>query len=158
LQSKQKGWIVRVMKLHEFTPYRLSVLTNRISSLIARAYTERFGISIPQWRVIAVLGEQSGITATEVARRTAMDKVAVSRAVAGLVAGGQVRRTASQQDGRVAKLTLTAKGRRIYDEITPFALRYEAAVLDPLDPSERGSLDAILAKLSVRLDTLEARE
>ena len=65
------------MKLHEFTPYRLSVLTNRISGLIARASTERFGISIPQWRVIAVLGEQNGITATEVARRTAMDKVAV---------------------------------------------------------------------------------
>ena len=69
------------MKLHEFTPYRLSVLTNRISNLIARAYTDRFGISIPQWRVIAVLGEESGITATEVVQRTAMDKVAVSRAV-----------------------------------------------------------------------------
>ena len=143
------------MKLHEFTPYRLSVLTNRISGLIARAYTERFGISIPQWRVIAVLGEQSGMTATEVAQRTAMDKVAVSRAVAGLVKGGQVRRGASQRDGRVAKLTLTAKGRRIYEEITPLALGYEEAVLEPLDETERGLLEAILDKLSGRLDALE---
>lgn len=142
------------MKLHEFTPYRLSVLTNRISSLIARAYTRRFGISIPQWRVIAVLGEQGGITATEVASRTAMDKVAVSRAVAGLVAGGQVRRAASQRDGRVAKLSLTARGRRVYDEITPLALGYEEAVLDPLDAEERRQLDAIMGKLARRLDTL----
>ncbi|TDJ24310.1 MAG: MarR family transcriptional regulator [Gammaproteobacteria bacterium] len=144
------------MKLHEFTPYRLSVLTNRISSLIARAYTDRFGISIPQWRVIAVLGEESGITATEVAQRTAMDKVAVSRAVQGLVKGGRVRRLASQQDGRVAKLRLTAKGQRIYNEITPLALGYEDAVLEPLTRVERGYLDAILRKLSQRLDSLEA--
>ena len=143
------------MKLHEFTPYRLSVLTNRISGLIARAYTERFGISIPQWRVIAVLGEQNGITATEVARRTAMDKVAVSRAVSGLVAGGQVRRGASQQDGRLTTLKLTPKGRRIYDEITPLALDYEQAVLEPLDTNERNCLDGILDKLSATLDTLE---
>lgn len=144
------------MKLHEFTPYRLSVLTNRISSLIARAYTDRFGISIPQWRVIAVLGEESGITATEVVQRTAMDKVAVSRAVQGLVKGGRVRRLASQQDGRVAKLRLTAKGQRIYNEITPLALGYEDAVLEPLTRVERGYLDAILRKLSQRLDCLEA--
>ncbi|TDJ41318.1 MAG: MarR family transcriptional regulator [Gammaproteobacteria bacterium] len=144
------------MKLHEFTPYRLSVLTNRISSLIARAYTDRFGISIPQWRVIAVLGEESGITATEVAQRTAMDKVAVSRAVQGLVKAGRVRRLASQQDGRVAKLRLTAKGQRIYNEITPLALGYEDAVLEPLTRVERGYLDAILRKLSQRLDSLEA--
>ena len=145
------------MKLHQFTPYRLSVLTNRISSLIARGYTERFGISIPQWRVIAVLGEQDGIPATEVARRTAMDKVAVSRAVAGLVKGGQVRRSASQEDGRVAQLRLTAKGRRIYEEITPLALDYEDAVLDPLSRAERATLDTVLSKLSARLDSLEER-
>ena len=144
------------MKLHEFTPYRLSVLTNRISSLIARAYTDRFGISIPQWRVIAVLGEESGLTATEVVRRTAMDKVAVSRAVQGLVSGGRVRRLASQQDGRIAKLRLTAKGQRIYDEITPLALGYEDAVLEPLTRVERGYLDDIMRKLSRRLDSLEA--
>lgn len=143
------------MRLHEFTPYRLSVLTNRISSLIARAYTERFGITIPQWRIIAVLGEQGGITATEVASRTAMDKVAVSRAVAGLVKSRHVRRAASQRDGRIANLSLTAKGRRVYDEITPLALGYEEAVLDPLDPRERDLLDGIMRKLSVRLDALE---
>ena len=143
------------MKLHEFTPYRLSVLTNRISNLIARAYTDRFGISIPQWRVIAVLGEESGISATELVQRTAMDKVAVSRAVQGLVKDQRVRRMASQRDGRVAKLKLTAKGQRIYDEIMPLALGYQDAVLDPLTRAERGHLDGILHKLSRRLDSLE---
>ena len=144
------------MKLDEFTPYRLSVLSNRISGLIARAYTDRFRISIPQWRVIAVLGDDSGLTATELARRTAMDKVAVSRAVGGLVQRGDVRRSASQNDGRVAKLRLTAKGRRIYDEIMPLAIGYEEAVLDPLSAAERGSLRGIMEKLAERLDTLEA--
>ncbi len=103
-----------------------------------------------------MLGEESGITATEVVRRTAMDKVAVSRAVQGLVKGGHVRRFASQHDGRVANLKLTRRGQRIYDEITPLALGYEEAVLDPLTRVERDSLEDIMRKLSKRLDSLEA--
>ena len=72
--------------LDAFTPYRLSVLTNRISSAIARHYSERFDLSIPEWRVMAVLGETPGLSARQVAERTAMDKVQVSRAVQSLLA------------------------------------------------------------------------
>ncbi len=143
------------LKLGEFLPYRLSVLSNRVSSLIAAGYTERFAVNIPQWRVIAVLGEAPGLTATMVAERTAMDKVAVTRAAQGLVAKGHVRRQASQSDGRVTHLVLTGKGKRIYAEIAPLALGYESEILSVLDVDERRQLGSIMSKLAMRLDELE---
>ena len=69
------------LHLDRFIPYRLSVLTNTVSMIIAGAYEREFGLSIPQWRVIAVLARYPDLSAVEVAERTAMDKVAVSRAV-----------------------------------------------------------------------------
>ena len=70
------------LNLDRFMPYRLSVVTNRVSSAIAQHYSQRFDLSIPEWRVIAVLGQSPGLSARQVAQRTAMDKVQVSRAVA----------------------------------------------------------------------------
>jgi hypothetical protein len=78
--------------LARFLPYRLSVLANRASSTLAGQYSQRFGLSIPQWRVIAVLANEPGISAVEVAERTAMDEVAVSRAVATLHRDGRIDR------------------------------------------------------------------
>src|ERR1043166_3536149 len=80
------------LDLPRFLPYRLSVLTNRVSSAIARHYSERFGLSIPEWRVMAVLGSVSDLSAREVASRTAIDKVQVSRAVASLLKARQTGR------------------------------------------------------------------
>ena len=81
-----------LLDLEHFLPYRLSVLSNRISQDIARLYADRFGLGITEWRVLAVLGRHPGISAREVAERTAMDKVAVSRAVASLLAAGRITR------------------------------------------------------------------
>ena len=78
--------------LDQFLPYRLSVLSNRISNAIAREYSRRFDLSVTEWRVMAVLGHAPNLSASEVARRTAMDKVAVSRAVASLSASGRLLR------------------------------------------------------------------
>ncbi len=72
------------MQLDRFIPYRLSVLTNTVSMVIASAYEREFGLTIPQWRVMAVLARYPELSAIEVAERTAMDKVAVSRAVQGV--------------------------------------------------------------------------
>ena len=80
--------------LEEFLPYRLSILSNTVSSSIASTYEKRFGLSIPEWRVIAVLGRFPGISAVEVAQRTMMDKVAVSRAVSKLIKRGRIDFTA----------------------------------------------------------------
>lgn len=145
------------LKLREFLPYRLSVLSNRVSSLIATAYSERFNIRIPEWRVIAVLGEEPGLTSKEVANQTAMDKVSVSRAVQSLVGKKHVRRFASQKDGRVAHLRLSQSGVDIYQKIAPLALRYEEELAGMLSVDEMNELNRIFDKLSKKIDELEMK-
>jgi DNA-binding MarR family transcriptional regulator len=138
----------KTLDLDHFTPYRLSVVTNRVSSAIARHYADRFGLTIPEWRVMAVLGQAPGLSAREVATRTAMDKVQVSRAVASLLAAKRLTRTAHAKDGRVAHLSLSLKGREIYNQVVPVALALEKRFLSVLSPQERKALDDLLAKLS----------
>ena len=142
------------LDLAHFVPYRLSVLSNRVSSAIARTYSERFDLTIPEWRCIAVLGGAPGLSAGDVAQRTAMDKVQVSRAIARLVEKKREARVVDASDGRVARLSLTAKGRAIYDEVAPLALKLEAKLLEALNAAERASLDKIMAKLNAQAGLL----
>lgn len=144
------------LDLDRFLPYRLSVLSNRVSDAIARQYSKAFGLSIPEWRVMAVLGGTADLTAREVAERTAMDKVQVSRAVQALVHAGRVQREAHPHDGRSAHLSLTAKGRAIYDEIVPLALHLEELLVSALAPAERATFDRLMAKLSRQVNLLRA--
>jgi DNA-binding MarR family transcriptional regulator len=136
--------------LDEFLPYRLSVLSNRLSAAIAESYSRRYGLSIPEWRVIAVLAHAPGASAAEVAERTAMDKVAVSRAVRRLQQTGRVSRRMAAGDRRRSMLDLTAEGRRIYDRVTPALRRYEEQLLAALDAAERSAMDILLSRLERR--------
>ena len=145
------------LNLDRFVPYRLSIVTNRVSSAIARHYSARFNLSIPEWRVIAVLGQMPGLSASQVAERTAMDKVQVSRAVASLLAARRLTRQAHASDGRSTHLLLSAKGQAIYDEVVPLALGLESEFLSVLTPKERKALDHLLAKLSVSAASMTTR-
>ncbi|HEX4302805.1 MAG TPA: MarR family transcriptional regulator [Rhizomicrobium sp.] len=136
------------LDLDRFLPYRLSILSNRVSGAIAKAYSDRFGLSIPQWRIMAVLGSTGGLSAREVALRTAMDKVQVSRAIDSLMRARFVARAADAEDGRILRLSLTPKGRAIYDEVVPLALHLEDVFLSALSPEERRQFDALLGKLA----------
>jgi DNA-binding MarR family transcriptional regulator len=136
-----------LLELEQFLPYRLSVLSNTISQAIAREYAARFDLPIPQWRVLAVLGRYDGIAAREVAERTAMDKVAVSRAVAGLMRDGRVRRGTADHDKRQSVLRLTPKGFKVYAQVAPLALEHERRLLAHLDEDEQRWLSRILDKL-----------
>lgn len=138
------------LDLERFLPYRLSVLSNTISQAIAREYAERFDLAVTEWRVIAVLGRFPGVSANEVAERTAMDKVAVSRAVNRLIEMGRVKRETHDNDRRRSVLELTAKGRRVYEQVAPRALAYERELLGALDDDERQWLERILRKLDAR--------
>lgn len=138
-----------VLDLERFLPYRLSVLSNRISQEIARLYARRFSLNVTEWRLLAVLGRFPDLTATELVERTAMDKVAVSRAVASLLADGRLIRKVDGADRRRTRLRLSAKGYRIYDEIAPLALEYQRGLLAGLSPQERSALDALLDRLAV---------
>lgn len=141
----------RSLDLEQFLPYRLSVLTNRISRGLADIYSERFGISVTEWRVIAVLGRYPGLSANGVAERTAMDKVAVSRAVARLLERGLIEREMHDADRRRSVLELSEAGHAVFDVVVPLALEYERDVLAPLDGDERAQLARLMAKLEAPL-------
>lgn len=138
------------LSLDRFLPYRLSVLANTVSSALAGAYAERFRLTIPQWRLIAVLARTPGLAAADVAERTAMDKVAVSRAVAGLVKAGRVRRATAAGDRRRSVLSLTDRGWSVYRRIVPLALAYERRLLAELSPDEQARFEELLARLLAR--------
>jgi DNA-binding MarR family transcriptional regulator len=139
---------VKTLTLKEFLPYRLSLLSNRISRSITELYEDKFKLSTAEWRTVAILGEESDLSAAEVAERTAMDKVAISRAVNNLIAQYRLERHFSEDDKRRSVLALSENGRKIYEEIVPLALSYETALLDELNEEEQSFLDSILSKLS----------
>lgn len=142
--------------LERFLPYRLSVLTNLVSGAIASVYEERFGLTIPEWRVIAVLARFPGLSAAEVAANTRMDAVAVSRAVTRLLRDGRIRRSIAADDRRRSVLRLSAAGESVYREIAPIALRYEHSLLEGLEHAEIEGLDVVLGKLTARAQALSA--
>jgi DNA-binding MarR family transcriptional regulator len=142
------------LELDEFVPYRLSVLSNRVSGAIARQYTERFGLTMAEWRVMAVLGGSPGLPARDLVERTGMDKVQVSRAVAALVKRKRVVRRSDSADRRVMRLALTPKGEAVYAEIVPMARKLEAAFLSSLDEGERATLNRLLKRLSQQAERL----
>lgn len=136
------------LRLAEFLPYRLSVLSNTLSRSIAQHYDEAFGLTIWQWRCMAVLGETTGLTASEIAAKTAMDKVAVSRALAGLEADGHVVRRAHASDGRSSVLELTDKGDAVYRRVAGLAAEYERNLLEGLSQRDVNTLMALLDRLA----------
>ena len=135
------------LHLERFLPYRLSVLSNTVSSAIAAAYFMNFGLSIPEWRVMAVLAANPGLSAAEVTARTAMDKVAVSRAVAALQSAGRLHRTTAPADRRRTHLALTRAGLRVYARVIPMALEYERSLIAPLSRRDRAALDRLVRVL-----------
>jgi DNA-binding MarR family transcriptional regulator len=134
--------------LENFLPYRLSVLSNRVSQTIADMYQKRFGLAITEWRVMAVLGRYPDLSANEVAERTAMDKVAVSRAVARLLERGLIKREIHSDDRRRSVLALSEVGYTVFDEIAPMALAAEQRLIAALDAEERATLDRLMQKLA----------
>ncbi|MEQ8394612.1 MarR family winged helix-turn-helix transcriptional regulator [Thalassobaculum sp.] len=136
--------------LDRFLPYRLSVLANTVSRAIARLYADRFGITIPEWRVLAILGDSGPVTSAEIRDRTAMDKVQVSRAIQRLVSARLVSRRTDPADRRRATIAMTGKGNGVYREIVPLALSREAILLEGFSAEEREQLDVLLNRLGDR--------
>ena len=142
------------LQLDAYLPYRLSVASNAVSGLIARAYEDRFGLSVPQWRLVCVLAEDGGRTQRGIVSRTGMDKVTVSRAARGLTTRRLIGRTANKADGRSHVLALTAEGRALHGEIAPLALAYEAALIAGLAPDEVAQMKRLLVRLQAAADAL----
>jgi DNA-binding MarR family transcriptional regulator len=145
-----------LLQLERFLPYRLSVLANTVSATIASAYASQHDLTIPEWRVMAVLAHEPGLSAAEVAERTAMDKVAVSRAVSRLMQRGRVARRQAEDDRRRSSLLLTPTGLDVYRQVSPVALAYEGRLLGSLTDEERRSLDSAMERLLHRARELAA--
>jgi DNA-binding MarR family transcriptional regulator len=133
--------------LEDFLPYRLSITSHTVSTNIARVYEKRFGVSIPEWRVIAVLGRYPGLSAVEVADRTLMDKVAVSRAVTKLIKNGRIDREFADADRRRSILNLSEEGMKVHNEIAPIALEFEQQLVQNISEDDYEKFNSILEQL-----------
>jgi len=133
--------------LEDFLPYRMSVLSHTISTTIARVYDKRFNLSIPEWRVIAILGRFPGLSAVEVAERTMMDKVAVSRAVTKLIKNGRIDRQFADADRRRSILNLSDEGRKVHDDIAPLALQFERDLLHGISEEDCETFNIVVERL-----------
>jgi len=137
-----------LLDLEQFLPYRLSVLSNRVSGNIAKLYGDRYGLAIPEWRVMAVLGRFPGLSAGEVANRTAMDKVAVSRAVARLLERGFIKRETHGDDRRRSVLALSAAGFEVYETIAPLVIEITRKLMSVLSEDEEQMLEKLILRLA----------
>ncbi len=119
---------MRPLILENFLPYRLNRLADAVSRELRGVYAEKHGLTIPEWRVLATLGQFGEVTATAIGRHSAMHKAKVSRAVAELENRRWLSRTANPADRREETLCLTALGRKIYGGIVPDMKSFEAAL------------------------------
>lgn len=136
-----------MLRLDNFLPYQLSVASNAVSSAIARTYEVLFGLRVPEWRLIAVLAEEEGLTQQALVARTEMDKMTISRAAQALAERGLVTRVLHGSDKRSRALALSGEGRALYAQIAPKALELEARLLETIGAREVEQLRKTLAKL-----------
>jgi DNA-binding MarR family transcriptional regulator len=161
-KEKLQGLIISVnakseqasLDLNDFLPYRLSIVTNKVSRNLGEMYSSKFNLSIAEWRVMAVLGQEQDLSADEVCQNTEMDKVSVSRAVTKLLKKKQIVRKFSEQDRRRSMLRLSRAGRAIYDQIVPLVLDYEEELLGGLSTREILQFDRLLDKLTKQAGSL----
>lgn len=143
-------------RLADFVPYLMSVTTNAVSDLIAGEYRSTYGLKIPEWRVMAVLGDSGARTQRELVHATRMDKVAVNRACKVLEDRGLAARSPNDRDGRSHHLELTAAGKAMHAEIMPLALGMEKQLFAVLSAQERRDFKAVLARINDQVHKLES--
>ena len=140
-----------VLDLEQFVPFRLWVLSGRMTKAVGRIYAERFGISAAEWRALAVLGRSGPMTFNELQERAAMDKVRVSRTITRLMQKEYINREVDPFDRRRIMLGLSASGLAIYEAIVPHVLSVERDILASLTLDERAMLAQLISKLENKM-------
>ena len=140
------------LHLDRFLPYLLSVTSNRVSERIARTYDALFGLSIPEWRLIAVVAEAKSITQADIGERTRMDKVTVSRAAIALAGRGLLERSPNAADRRSHHLSLSAAGRSLYEQVAPKALELERRIFARFSADELAQLTQMLRRIDAAVE------
>lgn len=134
-----------------FLPFRLNVLAQEVSERLSRIYAERFGLDIPQWRILANLASRGQTTAQDIARFTLSHKSTISRAVQQLEDRGLIARTVSDADKRSFALNLTAEGKRLFRQLLPQVLDFERNLMAELTEAEGRALLKGIAALESAL-------
>ncbi len=140
--------------LHSYAPCQMATLTHTIMRSVAAVFEERFGISIPEWKVLAIIHEAPGLSAVAVARLAQMDTVAVSRAVTKLMDVGYVVRDLDTEDRRRSVLNLSTEGSALYTQVAPLALEIQASLFEDLSDEEMLMFRRIIRKLDARSGAL----
>jgi DNA-binding MarR family transcriptional regulator len=144
------------LKLEDFLPYQLNVVSSLVSLALSRVYARRYGIGVPEWRVVVTLGQYGVMTAKAIGAHTHMHKTKVSRAVALLEKRRLIARRANSEDMRETFLSLTNAGRTMYEEVAPHALEFAQRLTEILSPSDREAFDRALKQLTARSAELVA--
>lgn len=138
-------------KLDAFLPFRLNMLAQEVSQRLSVIYAERFGLDIPQWRILANLASRGEVTAQDVARLTNSHKSTVSRAVQQLEERGLIARKVNTADKRAFTLKLTTAGKKLMAELVPLVLGFEDHLLKTLPTADATALARGLSALEVSL-------
>ncbi len=139
-EKEHAGTGAATLDLENFLPYRMNRLADAISREFQKIYKGRYGLTRPEWRLLATLGQYGTMTATEVGGHSAMHKTKVSRAVSGLEKRNWLARETDRIDRRIERLSLTKIGERTYRELVPLARSFEADLLAGLGPEDRRAL------------------
>jgi len=143
-----------VLTLERFLPYRLSILSNKVSAIVAESYHDKFALSVTDWRIMAVLGEYPGLSADEVSEKTQIEKSMLSRAISKLLQRKLIMREFDSSDRRRSILTLTDTGLSVYDDIVPISYEYEQQLLKCLNKQEQDQLSELIDRLYIHADTI----
>lgn len=147
----------QIPRLTDFLPYLMAITSNAVSSRIADEYRLRFGLRIPEWRVMAVLGDGGSMTQREMVQATVMDKVAINRACKVLEERGLVARSPNQRDGRSHHLELTVEGRELYAQVMPMTYEMFERIFVSIPPAEQQALKALLARIREGVVAIDAK-
>jgi DNA-binding MarR family transcriptional regulator len=139
--------------LADFLPFKLGVVTDAVARVFTTNYVASYNLTIPEWRVLAVIAEHGTLTPTEVGQFAIMDKVKVSRATQSLIGKGLLRRSPHPNDGRGRLLRLTRKGSATHTGMVPLAEQLEASIFDGFSQSEKQAFDRLLRKFIARIET-----
>jgi DNA-binding MarR family transcriptional regulator len=145
------------LKLEEFLPYRLNVVASLTSQALARIYGERYGIGVPEWRVLVTLGQYGTMTGKAIGAHSHMHKTKVSRAVAVLEKRKLLARRTNREDLRESFLSLTPAGSAVYHDLAPVALDFARRLAEAIEPADRVAFERAVQRLTERAATLAAK-
>ncbi len=141
-------------QLGVFFPYKVRVFGTAVSAAVSSVYRERYGLSVSEWRTMAILGRNQALSASEIVERSSMDKVNVSRAVQSLRKKEFLRRDIDGQDRRKSVLRLTEKGLAVFNDVIPLVRDVEAALIENLSAEEQQTLLSLMEKVQKNAEAL----